>query len=626
MMKAFSKVKLTLIILISCLSISAVGLVFACYNPFNENDITPRAGVYISSAEEFLQELEWYGLDGDYYIEEDIDLAGRNWTPIGTMAEPFTGSFIGEKDRDEGRVVTIKNLTITLTGQVDRRRSGNVTEWYSYNNWSGAASAYRFDGFFGIIKGATIKNIRFENVKYTFDYYGGFGVNDCNNLAMVSFGTICGRAYGTTTIENCEVRGLEVNLKYLNGGAQNTLFRISGLVGYTFGIGAGKEKANAYSLYEVSTNLSESSYPVTNIKNVILCGTVAINCDGGNNQTKANLTFCGIAGHANATSTTGNSVQAATVNVNNACFIPQTTNFCTFKQTKAWNTSWTEGSNWHRISSESYLSVYNPSQCCTNENEIKNLNVCYNAYFLDEAYSEGAAFFYDSSIKYTNGTYTSTSAGDKVPVLLNTVEYMTEHEMYIIDDFGGLSSVSYNSSYIAEYYRNSDYVRAAPCKLVASGLNTKKLKLGDAELGVNLKTGYETTGWQLEWEDNDYVCYVIEIIPEEITLQFDLPTNVDGITYNTTPTTIYVVSYVASISVYYEQLADYTYQLTYTFVDASNVTRNIVYSIPKKYISKEFDLNQTETIQVKRLVSATGSFNILIIPQFKLKMYGYEFT
>lgn len=44
-------------------------------------------------------------LDGDYILTKDIDISGENWTPIGTIEEPFTGTL-------DGNGHTISGLTI----------------------------------------------------------------------------------------------------------------------------------------------------------------------------------------------------------------------------------------------------------------------------------------------------------------------------------------------------------------------------------------------------------------------------------------------------------------------------------------------------------------------------------
>ena len=45
-------------------------------------------------------------LAGNYYLENDIDMAGMNWMPIGSDTDSFTGNFDGKGKR-------IKNLTIS---------------------------------------------------------------------------------------------------------------------------------------------------------------------------------------------------------------------------------------------------------------------------------------------------------------------------------------------------------------------------------------------------------------------------------------------------------------------------------------------------------------------------------
>ena len=110
-------------------------------------------------------------------LDTDIDLTGKNWTPIGTsFSNKYTGTF-------DGGGHTIKGLTVTTNDQ--------------------------FVGLFGSIGNAgTVKNVMMEGVQITKNHSSGFA------------GGVAG--YSDGTIENCSVSGSVSGTKCVGGvvGAQ----------------------------------------------------------------------------------------------------------------------------------------------------------------------------------------------------------------------------------------------------------------------------------------------------------------------------------------------------------------------------------------------------------------------
>ncbi|MEH2795927.1 fimbrillin family protein [Segatella copri] len=110
-------------------------------------------------------------------LDTDIDLTGKNWTPIGTNYEKrYKGTF-------DGRGHTIKGLTVTTNDQ--------------------------FVGLFGYLdKAGTVKNVVMEDVQITSNRSSGFA------------GGVAG--YSDGTIENCSVSGSVSGTVYVGGvvGAQ----------------------------------------------------------------------------------------------------------------------------------------------------------------------------------------------------------------------------------------------------------------------------------------------------------------------------------------------------------------------------------------------------------------------
>ena len=100
----------------------------------------------------------------------DIDLTGKEWTPIGTESQPYTGTF-------DGNNYTITGLTVNQT-----------------RNYVGLIGCIGSDG--------TVKNVKLENVNITGDGY--------------FVGGVAGTNYGT--IENCSVDGTLTNNRHYLGG------------------------------------------------------------------------------------------------------------------------------------------------------------------------------------------------------------------------------------------------------------------------------------------------------------------------------------------------------------------------------------------------------------------------
>ena len=105
-------------------------------------------------------------------LDTDIDLTGKNWTPIGTsFSNKYTGTF-------DGGGHTIKGLTVTTNDQ--------------------------FVGLFGSIGYAgTVKNVMMEDVQITSNRSSGFA------------GGVAG--YSDGTIENCSVSGSVSGTVYVGG-------------------------------------------------------------------------------------------------------------------------------------------------------------------------------------------------------------------------------------------------------------------------------------------------------------------------------------------------------------------------------------------------------------------------
>ena len=108
----------------------------------------------------------------NFVLTSNIDLAGYQWTPIGTSEKPYTGAFYGNGH-------TISNLKIVE---------------------SVAKEGKAYIGFFGYAKDATIKDLTFDNVNINIP---------CLDIdhSQGHIGAVAGSLEGTSTIENVTVKG-----------------------------------------------------------------------------------------------------------------------------------------------------------------------------------------------------------------------------------------------------------------------------------------------------------------------------------------------------------------------------------------------------------------------------------
>ena len=130
-------------------------------------------------------------------LTADIDISGRPWTPIGAGDRNtkdtlyFAGTFDGNNRTITG--LTNKGMNI-----------GNIK--YGKNDTTPASTQEVVYGFFGVVRDATIKNLKMANVDIDLIKV----VNDKNTILGDSVGAVVGYAgnifaKSTVTIENCSV-------------------------------------------------------------------------------------------------------------------------------------------------------------------------------------------------------------------------------------------------------------------------------------------------------------------------------------------------------------------------------------------------------------------------------------
>ena len=169
-------------------------------------------------------------------LTADIDLTGKNWTPIGTsFSNKYTGTF-------DGGGHTIKGLTVTTNDQ--------------------------FVGLFGSIGYAgTVKNVMMEDVQITSNRSSGFA------------GGVAG--YSDGTIENCSVSGSVSGTVYVGGvvGAQwegsitgcSSSATVKGLA-YVGGVAGETNSGATMAACYATGNVTIEMHPINNILGGSLVG------------------------------------------------------------------------------------------------------------------------------------------------------------------------------------------------------------------------------------------------------------------------------------------------------------------------------------------------------------------
>ncbi len=113
---------------------------------------------------------------GTYILGADIDLGGASWTPVGTYGAPFEGTFDGAGHKITGLKIDTAEADLGIS--------------LSYS--------YLYYGFFGVTKGATVKDVKFDTV--------AVNASASDNYCMVYAGIVSGLSIDTS-IENCTVSG-----------------------------------------------------------------------------------------------------------------------------------------------------------------------------------------------------------------------------------------------------------------------------------------------------------------------------------------------------------------------------------------------------------------------------------
>lgn len=216
-MKSFSK----FLIDRSILLFSMVSLIFSTF-AFNSSAASysgkgTKSNPYLVKTGDQLQGIS-DNLSAHYKLANTIDLSGVDFKPIGSIAQPFTGSFVCDTNDDGTPKYAIKNLKIyNSAGEKNKHTVGSNVGYTDYkeNNskWEAA--------LFGAAKGAKFKNIAILDADITNTVVGQNRMNDDWSLNPgqdeMNASTLIG--YGMSIVaENCSATGKINSKSNHNGG------------------------------------------------------------------------------------------------------------------------------------------------------------------------------------------------------------------------------------------------------------------------------------------------------------------------------------------------------------------------------------------------------------------------
>ena len=174
--------------------------------------------------------------DGESYqgkyllLNNNIDLNGLEWTPIGNGINSFMGIF-------DGKGLTVKNLKITQGVR------------YDYEYTTGKEISYSDAGLFATVQDVSIQNLIID----------GATINIYNDKFVYAHhvGALCGtvRAYqGTSVISNIDIRNVTLAI-VADSSARSDSTYIGGAIGYIY---AYNNTTTTVSLVDVISSVSTS--------------------------------------------------------------------------------------------------------------------------------------------------------------------------------------------------------------------------------------------------------------------------------------------------------------------------------------------------------------------------------
>ena len=288
------------------------GLTFVFWQDINEVRYTDNTGTIFKAMSDGLtlyakfvstaytistaEELQSITLDGTYYLLNDIDLGGAEWTPIGTDSKPFTGTiygngytvsnfkitagrkYVGLFGDNEGVIqnLGVENFTVNVSysgtvyagGLVGRNSGGSITNCYATGDVSATStsSSARAGDLVGYNDSGSITNC--------------YATGNVNATGSSSAGGLVGYNY-LGSITNCYATG------NVSATTPSTSSSADAYAGGLAGYNAGGNITNCYATGEVSATDSSSA------------------CAGGLvGRNYSNITNCYATGEVSATGST----------------------------------------------------------------------------------------------------------------------------------------------------------------------------------------------------------------------------------------------------------------------------------------------------------------------------------
>lgn len=201
--------------------------------PFESGDGTQASPYIISTAAHLVnasQLISRGNANTFFELKNDIDLAGIEWTPIGSTLRPYSGTF-------DGKGFCIENFKIT--------------------------ASHEYTGLFGYAKNATIKNLEINN--FVIDVENATLPTGSKNLYV---GLVAGQIFG----ENTTSTTVGISNVYAQGSIDITATSISIRCG---GI-AGDATSNKISV-KIENSYSDAQISISSAKKSVYAGGIAGN-------------------------------------------------------------------------------------------------------------------------------------------------------------------------------------------------------------------------------------------------------------------------------------------------------------------------------------------------------------
>lgn len=186
-------------------------------------------------------------LSGKFRLNADINLSDYgNWKPIGKQdiydgnVSPFTGIF-------DGNGHSISGMHISNTSDLPAQDQENII--YSISSNTSFTFYTVYAGLFGMVEGATIKNLMIYDSSINLRYNTYYDNNNRTNLnTFVYAGTLIGMVnfinsgssndYPETVVENIYVKNSSINtqgnLSYNGEGNASVKYSLGGVIGHVY--------------------------------------------------------------------------------------------------------------------------------------------------------------------------------------------------------------------------------------------------------------------------------------------------------------------------------------------------------------------------------------------------------